>query len=225
MPIIQKMMKIACSNQEIDETRATIANSTYQKSNAILSDLQTDIQQNTRFLSDPSTMVKNELQTKAQQSANSVHGQLQAAEDLYEYNQREYQLGNVDKATLDKNKQALIKAQAQATALDTPPSSEIISATAQARAAASLNSLKQLQAAAHDVELASSQAEGCYLTASGTGIPSTATINANGEVSSAAAPTTTGTGTTETSAGQGQSSFSASAAPTTSNGRSGSRAQ
>jgi hypothetical protein len=169
MPVIQKMLTMACSNQKIDSARATIANATYEKSNAILAELQGDIQQNTQFLAHPSTAVENEYKTKAQDKEVSMRDQLRSAQDQYEYNQRQYQLGNLSRDSLDKTKQNLVSAQSQAATANQMPSSDVMSETVQARTSASLTSLKQLESAAQDVAQASSQAQGCYLTATGTG--------------------------------------------------------
>jgi hypothetical protein len=179
MPVIQEMLKISCANQQLDDGRALIANSTYQKSNAILTDLQADIQKNTQFLSNPTATVQSQVQARALQASQTAQGRLQSAQDVYEYNQRLYQLGLVDKDTLNKNKQALMSAENQSNAADQPPAADSTARLISNLTTSSMTSLKQLQDAAHEVQQASAQAEGCYLTASGTGTPSTASIEEN----------------------------------------------
>jgi hypothetical protein len=171
MPLIQQMLKMACSNQQIDEARASLAYATYQKSNSLLAQVQGDIQDNLRFLSTPTENVRNEFAARAQQNQAQAQNSLRTAQDQFEYDQRQYQLGlgNISQTAYNRARANLTQARAQAQTAGQMPSENTIKQTAAARAQASMATLQRLESAAQNIAQTSSRADGCYVTASNTG--------------------------------------------------------
>lgn len=169
LPTVQQMLELACANQQIDAGRATIAYSTFARSNTIMGELQSDITQNTRFLGDPSSSVQAEFQAKAQKERARAQATLSQASDRFEYDQHLFQTGKLDGAALKQDQQRLARAKSLSNSAGQLPSADELAQVVQARTNASVNSLKMLQEAAQKMAVTSSRAQGCYTTATGTG--------------------------------------------------------
>jgi hypothetical protein len=169
-PSIQNLLQHGCANHNVDSARATFAYNAYEQASGLLTRLRWESQADALFVGDPKSTVEAEFAAMGEQSQAKASEALRTAQDQYEYDQRQYQLGALDKSAVTRDRERVVKARAWWEAGKKPPTPEVLKRAVESRVAATKISIKALDSAAKTVAEAVNQAQHCYSSATGNGM-------------------------------------------------------
>jgi hypothetical protein len=169
-PSIQDLLQQGCLNRQVDMNRATFAYNAYEKASGLLKRLREDIQVDTLFLGNPTSLTQAELSANGQGLKAKAIEDLQTAQDQYEYDQRAYQLGSLDKSAVTRDRERIVEARARIATAEQGPAPEVVRRAVESRVAATKSSMQELEKASKSVTQVVSQAQECYSSATSSGV-------------------------------------------------------